>query len=365
MKPFIIPLFIPHRGCPFQCIYCDQRITTGPDPENEICEGHGASRANSETEKSRLEETVHQWLEQKKCLPPPSHIQIAFYGGSFTSLSMAEQTRLLTIASPFLMSNAVDSLRISARPDYCSEENLKLLRKFGVKTIELGVQSMDNEVLRLSKRGYKPETVHQTAAKVREFGFELGIQLMPGLPDDNREKFIQTVEKAVSMQPHCARLYPAVVIQGTPLADNFRKGIYKPLLLEEAVDWCAAGASRLRKAGVKVIRMGLQPTENIRMGGKVVAGPFHPAFGQLVESRIALEKMSAMFLNFQESDIRKQTVPENNRFVFHVPFRELSNYRGQRNGNLAKLEESFKRKFVILSDTNLGEGKIKMEQTSH
>lgn len=338
MKPFIIPLFIPQLGCPHQCIYCDQKAATGADPY---------------PKESLFPETVRKWLSYKRKTPPPSQIQIAFYGGSFTSLSLEEQSWLLALVRPFLLDNTAGSLRISARPDSITEEILTLLWNSGVRTVELGVQSLDGEVLRLSGRGYKPETVCRSVELLKARNFEIGLQLMPGLPGDTREKFVQTVEETVRLRPGFTRIYPAIVLKGTHLERLYKKGDYSPLTLEEAVDWCAEGVTKFRAADISVIRLGLQPTESIRSEASVAAGPFHPAFGQLVESRIALGRMIALFNGLKiEKEIRSQK-----NFVFLVPARELSNYRGQHNGNLARLKEYFGREFEILADQkNQGPG---------
>lgn len=330
MKPFIIPLFIPQRGCPNQCIYCDQKAATGiisaPYPED-----------------SAFPETIRKWISYKKIPPIPSQTQIAFYGGSFTSLPLQEQSRLLNLVRPFILSNTVGSLRVSARPDSFTDEILTLLWDSGVRTVELGVQSLDEEVLRLSGRGYKSETVGRSVELLRSRGFEIGIQLMPGLPGDSLETFLKTVEETVRLRPTFTRIYPVLVLKGTPLEGLYLKGIYTPLSLDEAVDWCADGASRLRVAHIEVIRMGLQPTEYIHPEANVAAGPFHPAFRQLVESRIALKKMIAIFNVCKAAHERS----EKKIFVFHVPKQELSNYRGQRKENLTKLRDLFGCEFEV------------------
>ncbi|MBI5184258.1 MAG: radical SAM protein [Nitrospinae bacterium] len=333
-KAFFLNLMAVQLGCPYQCIYCDQKAATGADLYQK---------------ESLFPETVRKWLSYKKKTPPLSQIQIAFYGGSFTSLSLEEQSRLLAQVRPFLLDNTAGSLRISARPDSINEEILTLLWNSGVRTVELGVQSLDGDVLRLSGRGYKPEAVYSSVELLQARNFKIGLQLMPGLPGDTREKFFQTVEGTVRLRPGFTRIYPAIVLKGTPLERLYQKDDYSPLTLEEAVDWCAEGVSRFRAASIDVIRLGLQPTESIRSEANVVAGPFHPAFGQLVESRIALGRMIALFSGLKiEHEISAQK-----NFVFLVPARELSNYRGQHNGNLVKLRDYFGREFEILADQSI------------
>lgn len=339
MKPFIVPLFIPHHGCPSRCLYCNQEAATGAGP------------AISDAE---LTQTVREWLARKRADIPPDRTQIAYYGGSFTSLPIKEQERLLSLARPFVQSGEVGSIRISARPDAFTEEKARLLWEHGVRTVELGVQSLDRTVLQLSGRGYNPFVVEKTVGMLRALGFQIGFQLMPGLPGDTRDTFERTTEETAHLRPDFARIYPTVVLKGSPLEKEFHQGKFSPLSLEEAVEWCAGSVSRLRGAGIRVIRVGLQATGSIREGGDVIAGPFHPAFGELVESRIALDELSEAF----KKSCFPARLPQEGVLLFRVPRNRLSIYRGQRNSNLAKLKIIFGREFDVRGDPAAREGEI-------
>jgi len=302
-------------------------------------------------------EIIQKWMRFKRGKILPSMTQIAFYGGSFTSLPLEEQRQLLTLALPYIRNKTVGSLRVSARPDGFSPRIVRLLWDFGVRTVELGVQSLDAKVLRLSGRNYPPAEVSRAVSLLHSRGFEIGAQLMPGLPGCTREGFSRTVEETIRLKPHFVRIYPALVIRDTPMEGLYHRGIYSPLSLEQAVEWSAHGLRRFRESGIRVIRIGLQPTEAIRSGGRVVAGPFHPALRQLVESRLALHRMMRLL---EDGALRRISHTGKKR-TFRVPPRELSHYRGQRNENLVKLDKACQGAFAIVGDPALAVGAIGLD----
>ncbi|MFQ5560783.1 MAG: elongator complex protein 3 [Nitrospinota bacterium] len=319
-----------NNGCPGRCIFCDQKKIAGEES----------------LKLPEVSSSISAWLNRKR--EDSSLVEVAFYGGSFTGLTLAQQERLLKSAISFVQSGAVHKLRISTRPDGIDAENLVLLKKYGVSTVELGIQSMDPDVLKLSNRGYSVESVYDAFKKLRTFGFQIGAQLMPGLPGDTEKKHNLTARHIVSLKPDFARIYPAVVVQGTPLAALFNKNQYRPLSLETAVEWSSTMYTLFEKNDIPVIRMGLQSTSLLDSGG-VVAGPYHPAFGQLVKSRVALSVLRGVLKNKTElsGDV-----------LFFVAPREVSNYVGQKRENVVKLSRELNQNIAIKSSESILPGEI-------
>ncbi len=276
-KHAIIPIFIPHLGCPCQCVFCNQQKITA------------RTKAVSTDE---VRETVERYLSTLADLDP-SEIEIAFYGGSFTAIPIDAQTAYLEVANEYIDQGRVSSLHISTRPDCIDEEILSNLKRYNVSTIELGVQSFSDEVLRLSKRGHDSDTARKAARLVKERGFKLGIQLMIGLPGDSLESCICSARETVALSPELARLYPTLVIDGTELYDMYEDGSYEALGKEEALLRTKEMYKILHKAGINIMRVGLKSTDII--GGSdlsaINGGTYHPAFRQLVEGEIAYEML--------------------------------------------------------------------------
>ena len=269
-KHAIIPIFIPHLGCPCQCVFCNQQKITA------------RTKAVSTDE---VRETVERYLSTLADLDS-SEIEIAFYGGSFTAIPIDAQTAYLEVANEYINQGRVSSLHISTRPDCIDEGILSNLKRYNVNTIELGVQSFSDEVLRLSKRGHDSDT-----ARIKERGFKLGIQLMIGLPGDSLESCIYSARETAALSPELARLYPTLVIDGTELYDMYEDGSYEALSKEEALLRTKEMYKILHKAGINIMRVGLKSTDII--GGSdlsaINGGTYHPAFRQLVEGEIAYE----------------------------------------------------------------------------
>ncbi len=274
-KRNIIPVFVPHFGCPNDCVFCNQRKISG-----------ASASVDSETVTRALTEGLSR-------ISVTSNIELAFYGGSFTAIPVAAQTALLDAALPFLCDGRVSGIRLSTRPDSIDEETLSRLRTYGVNTIELGAQSMCDGVLRLSGRGHTAEQTRAAARQIRAAGFGLVLQMMTGLPGDTKALALETARELIALKPDGVRIYPTVVITDTHLYDLWRAGRYPEHTVEEAVDWCAAILPLFAAADIPVIRLGLNPTD-LLSGGEAVAGAYHPAFGQLVQSRLLLEKAMAL-----------------------------------------------------------------------
>ncbi len=271
----IIPFFIPHAGCPHQCVFCNQKHITGQ---------------RTSVDPSSVAQTITAYLNKSEQREPA---QVAFYGGSFTALAIEVQKSYLEACQPFIVSGRIKGLRLSTRPDCINREILALLRDHHVETIELGVQSMNDAVLMRSGRGHTAAHTIHAVTLLREQGFTIGLQLMPGLPGDAAETFMMTVSAVLGMRPAFVRLYPALVIKDTPLETLYRTGQFTPLSMDEAVQWCMNAFLQFERAGIAVIRMGLQPTEELQRPGTVLAGPYHPAFRQLVDSLVLLNRMRA------------------------------------------------------------------------
>ncbi len=318
----IIPLFIPHAGCPHQCVFCNQKKITG---------------RTHPVDPGLIPPIIERYLNTLKTNEPA---QVAFYGGSFTALPLEAQIRYFETVRPFILSGLVRNIRLSTRPDGVSDEVLSLLKKYQVTVVELGAQSMDDNVLKRSYRGHTAADTSQAAALLRERGFTVGLQLMPGLPGDSSETFRKTVVNVIGLRPDFVRLYPALVIKGTPLEILYADGEYTPLTLDQAVSLCGYAYQDFRKAGIAVIRMGLQPTEELQAPGMILAGPFHPAFRQLVESSILREKMRLALRNRRNA---------NDTAVFQVDPRDISVAIGQHRANITAMEKEFGLRRVYIS----------------
>lgn len=313
--PLIIPIFIKNRGCPHRCVFCNERMIAGEHPD-EITASH-------------ISETVNLFLRNAR---HRGDIQIAFYGGNFTGMDRATQERFLGYTAPFVEDGRVDSLRISTRPDAIDEEGLDLLQAHHVRAVEIGVQSMDDGVLRLARRGHTAADVTRAVGMLRERRFTVGVHLMAGLPGDGRESFIRSVEKVVMLNPASVRIHPLIVFRDTELARMLEAGEYLPLSLDDAVLLCGEAVKKFREAGIPVIRLGLQATREMEEAGAILAGPFHPAFGALV--------YESMFADMAVSLLAEKP-PAGGRAGFRVAPQDVSHLRGHRNGNLKAIMERF------------------------
>ena len=266
-KHYTIPFFIPHKGCPYKCIFCDQKRITGedmPDPKE-------------------VPERVEKYLST---MPREgAHIEVGFFGGSFTGLSRKAQKDFLDRARPFLEKGSIQGIRLSTRPDLIDEEKVSFLKEHGVTCIELGVQSMYDKVLLAAKRGHTAENVEKASRIILKEGLMLGHQMMLGLPLSGLDEELYTAMRIWQLGACQVRIYPVIVIKGTELADLWTKGGYRPLDEEEAVRRAAKLISYFASKNVKVIRCGLHPSEGLLSGEEYLAGPFHPAFGQKARNK--------------------------------------------------------------------------------
>jgi histone acetyltransferase (RNA polymerase elongator complex component) len=330
-KPFIIPIFLPHTGCPHRCVFCDQSAITGqktalPRPE-------------------QIRREIRTFLSYKKGARAP--VQISFYGGNFLGQSEKSVRRLLDIASEFIDSADVDSIRFSTRPDTIDPERIRWLAGYRVATVEIGAQSMNDAILRSVKRGHTARDTESAMTLLKASGYETGLQMMLGLPGDSASDAVATGQRIQELAPNFVRIYPALVLAGSPLADWFMTGRYTPLSLETAVALTAQLYRLFVNGGIRVIRMGLQASAALNRDDTILAGPYHPAFGQLV--------MAKLFFDSVCRALGRINIPPDTISIAVNP-RSVSNLRGQKNRNLDLLKRQFSlRGISVLTEPALDE----------
>ena len=308
----ILPVFVPHWGCPHACVFCNQRSITGQ-----------RESVNAAVVKQAIESAA-------AFLPRGEKRQLAFYGGSFTAIPAEEQEALLKAAQPYLQTGVLSSIRLSTRPDAIDPETLARLKRYGVETIELGAQSMDAEVLRLSGRGHTAQDVERASRLIREAGFSLILQMMTGLPGDTPEKDQETARRLIACRPDGVRIYPTVIVRGTALYELWCAGQYREHTVEDAVEICARLLPLFEEAGIDVLRVGLNPTEELS-GGEAAGGAYHPALGELVRSRVYRNRAEALLKGIRPGS----------RVTLTVGRGKTSQLTGQHRRNLLWLQERF------------------------
>lgn len=295
---YIIPIFVPHKGCPHDCVFCNQKRITGTVRD------------------ITYKDVVHTIDEYLQTIPEKnSFIEVSFFGGSFTGIPMDYQNELLSAAREAYEMGKINTIRLSTRPDYINEFILNNLIDYKVGVIELGVQSMDEEVLRLSERGHSKEDVIKASRLIKKYNIKLGLQMMLGLPGDTEEKDMNTAEEIIKLNPDFVRIYPALVIRDTYMEQMYKNGLYEPLSLDKAVDISKKLYYKFTSRNTQIIRIGLQPTEDINTGGDVISGPFHPAFRELVESTI---------LNDMIGFVIDKYFPDNRELTIHINPKDIS-----------------------------------------
>lgn len=339
-KQYIIPIFVPHLGCPNNCTFCNQKTISGQ---------------TKELKPEDVRKTVEFYLKSFK--DKDKYTEIAFFGGSFTGIEMEKQEALLKVAYEFIKEKKVDSIRVSTRPDYIDNERLKLLKKYGVKTIELGVQSTNNYILNRCKRNHTFEDVKKASKLIRRKGFILGHQMMIGLPESTEIDEMRTAKDLAKLKPKIMRIYPVLVLRGTELEEEYKKGVYSPLSVEQAVERCKELCYFFAKKKINVIRIGLQTTDTISNMEKndkseVVAGPYHESFRQLVEASINYDTMIKKIksFNMKVKEVEITTGPDN-----------INNVVGYKRENLNKLKEFYDVDSKVKQDLKLKNGKIEIK----
>lgn len=310
MKHYNIPIFISHFGCPNACVFCNQTKING-----------------RETDVS-AQDVIDIIESHLKTLPKKSKKEVAFFGGTFTGISIELQKEYLETTYKYIELGLIDGIRCSTRPDCITPEIVAQLKKYGVTTVELGVQSLDSEVLLATKRYYPVEVVETACKLIKEAGIELGIQLMIGLPKSTLETDFESAKKALSFNPDIARIYPTLVITKTEMENMYYDGSYKALSLEESIKRTRKIYSLLELNGVNVIRVGLQPSDDLRKEGNIVAGPFHPAYRELVENEIYY-------------DFFKEILARDGKLEIFANERDVSKYIGINRKNKIRLGKEF------------------------
>ena len=310
MRHVNVPVFIPHLGCPNQCVFCNQ---------HSISEHQDFS-----------EESVRDEIEQVlSTLSPEDEAEIAFFGGSFTGIERALMCRLLDLAQTYVKEGRVDSIRLSTRPDYINDEILSILSRYSVKTVELGLQSMDDAVLLSCRRGHTAAQAEDACRAVVKAGFSLVGQMMIGLPGATPESEIKTAQKICELGASAARIYPTVVFYDTPLCEMAQHGLYAPLTVEEAVERTAPVLQIFRARALPCIRVGLCATESLTSPDAVYAGPNHPALGEMILGECLYQKLKEKVL---QADLAGKGI------LLEVPPKELSATVGQHRRNVEKLQ---------------------------
>ena len=338
-EQYIIPIFVPHLGCPNDCTFCNQKSISG---QTKQVTGKDVKQTIEEYLKSFKNENLYK--------------EVAFFGGSFTGIEQEKQKELLEAAYEFIKTKQIQSIRISTRPDYIDKEKLQLLKKYGVKTIELGVQSTNDYILKKCRRGHTFEDVKRASKLIRRHGFILGHQMMIGLPESTKIDELNTAKDLAKLKPKIVRLYPVLVIKGTELEKEYQNGEYEPVPLSQAVERCKELYYFFTHKKITVIRMGLQNTDIIsdpkNAKSEVVAGPYHEAFGQLVEDSIwydaILEKIKKFNVKVKEIEI--EINPEN-----------INNVVGHKKENIKKLKDLYDVDVKITQSKNIKPGKFEMK----
>lgn len=340
-KQYIIPIFVPHLGCPNDCIFCNQKSISG-------------QKKNMTKEEAK--KIIDDYLENIK--KEEAQVEIAFYGGSFTAIEPNLQEELLKTAYEYIENGKVESIRISTRPDCINKEILKRLKKYKVKTIELGVQSANDYILKRTNRGHTFADVKKASKMIRWNGFKLGHQMMVGLPESTRIDEINTAKALIKLKPKMVRIYPVLVVKNTELEKEYQEGKYEPLPLVQAVEVCKELVRMFADKKIEIIRVGLQNTDEIAdpesKQSEVVAGPYHPAFRQLVES--------SMWYDAIVGKIKKLNVKVKEVEVTVNPI-DANNVIGHKKENVLKLKDTYDVDLILKQDESIKQGKSKIEIT--
>ena len=327
MKHYNIPIFISHYGCPNDCVFCNQKKINGVDTDIRV-------------------EDIHNIIETNlKTIPINSKKEVAFFGGTFTGIPIEKQIEYLNAVETYVKEKKIDGIRLSTRPDYINENIMKNLSNYTINVIELGIQSFDEKVLNYSKRYYTKNTIYNAIVIIRKKKILLGLQMMPGLYGASYESDIKGIKEIIGIKPDIIRIYPTLVIKNTILEKLYKEKKYVPLSMDEAVDIAVQYIANMELNNIKIIKMGLQPSDDLREPGIIVSGPFHSAFRELVEGEIYY-RVIRNFL-YENGIINK---------IIHIKSNEktISRIKGINKINEKKLNIQFK----ILIDKNIKNGDI-------
>jgi histone acetyltransferase (RNA polymerase elongator complex component) len=314
--PFVIPVFIPHAGCPHQCLFCDQTRTTNRD--------------RTFPTESQIDAEINRFLSYRR--DHRRWTEISFFGGNFLGLSDSQIMQLLTIADRYIQTGRAQGIRFSTRPDTIDEKRVALIRDYPISTIEIGAQSMNASVLAMSRRGHSPDDTIKAVKLLKNNGFRTGLQMMVGLPAESEQAAVTSAQQMAGLAPDFVRIYPCLVLRGSPLARWYSQGRFVPLSLEKSVSLVKRIYSLMTVRGITVIRMGLQPTTELNSGAGVLAGPFHPAYGELV--------YSALWMDALRRTLSSHNVNDGNLTIEIHP-KAGSRIRGHRRCNLKRLRREY------------------------
>jgi histone acetyltransferase (RNA polymerase elongator complex component) len=335
-RPFIIPIFLPHAGCPHQCIFCNQTSITGV----------GRDTVSPE----KVERQIIKFLEYKENDLRP--VQVAFYGGNFLGLEKEYIERLLNVSTKFIKNKEVDAIRFSTRPDTIDHDRIEIIKNYPVKAIEIGVQSMDDRVLAMAKRGHTALDTQKAVFHLKERSYTIGLQMMVGLPGEDEAGSLSTAYRIRELEPDFVRIYPTIVLKNSLLARWYENGTYRPWSLERSVTHVKTLYLFFKKNNIPVIRMGLQASEDLDSGAAVLTGPYHPAFGHMVHSEIFLDMASAI--------LEKNKI-FHDKVALNVHPRSISKIKGMKNHNVEILKKRFQLKSLkIVPDPSLDEDKLSL-----
>ena len=330
-RPFIIPIFLPHAGCPHQCVFCNQTSITGV----------GRDTVSPE----KVERQIHEFLKYKGNDRRP--VQVAFYGGNFLGLEKEYIERLLNVSAKFINNKEIDAIRFSTRPDTIDHDRIEIIKNYPVTTVEIGVQSMDDRVLAMAKRGHSASDTQRAVALLKDRHYQIGLQMMVGLPEEDEAGSLSTAHRIGELKPDFVRIYPTIVLKNSLLARWYENGTYRPWSLERSIEHVKTLYLFFKKKNIPVIRMGLQASEDLDSGAAVLAGPYHPAFGHMVHSKIFLDMATAI--------LEKEKI-FNDKVTLNVHPQSIPKMRGMKNSNVDTLKRRFRLKSLeIVPDPTLGE----------
>ena len=339
MKHYVIPIFVPHLGCPNDCIFCNQKSISGQQKM---------------ITKEEIKNTIDFYLENIK--DKQAKKEVAFFGGSFTGIDVEKQEEFLQTAYQYIKNGKIDSIRISTRPDYINKAILKRLKKYRVKTIELGVQSANDYVLKQSRRNHTFEDVKKASKLIRRYRFNLGHQMMIGLPESTKIDEINTAKELIKLKPQMVRIYPVLVIKNTKLEKDYLDKKYKPLTVVQAIEICKEIVPMFMKKKIEIIRIGLQNTDEITdpsiKGSEVVAGPYHPAFRQLVESSLWYDNIVE---RIKELNVKVKKVQ------ITVNPKDVNNVVGHKRENIDMLKDMYELDLIVKQDEKIKKGKFNLD----
>ncbi len=341
-SPLVIPVFIPHSGCPHQCAFCNQAIIT--------------SQKHCLPDSEEIDKIIDQYLGYKA---NRSRVELAFFGGNFLGLPDSAIIRLLEQIRPYIENHIIHGIRCSTRPDTITEQRLDLITTYGICLVELGVQSMNDAVLKQANRGHTRQDTCRAIELLKARNIQVGVQLMVGLPGDSEESLLSSTRQVAALAPDVARIYPLMVLEGSPLAKWYQEGRYSPLGLDQSVDLVKEMFKILTRANVTVIRMGLQASEMMEDRSLVLAGPWHPAFGHLVFSALVYDQVRDQVCQILEpfDEICRTNLETHILLGIHPRFE--SRLRGDKNYNLIKLKNAYPGiLFSVQTDESLLEGQV-------